>query len=227
MQAWHEIPFIQLPLLPDTEPDKCIHTTIRYYHHEPSWTVSRCTHHLYPKGWYLNPKYTIPGENHRWTGAEDSLLLEQIPHTNPPGIRALDSDGTKIDWYEVAHWMTHESRARNISYRQYTWRNCAYRYGRILSQIKNQTSGNGGPEGHTCVNPYGVLIPFAYPLHMPEYIHLDRELVPIGCEVDKAKNLGKRVNVQGIRSITGVGKWVMSDEGIGHVGRFIKLKEEL
>ncbi|KAL5346814.1 hypothetical protein ACLOAV_007957 [Pseudogymnoascus australis] len=218
MQSGQERPYIQLPPLPDTEPDMCIHTTIRHYHHEPRRSISRCTHYPHLSGSYLNPRYSIPESNQSWTGAEDSLLLEQMPHTEPPGIRALDSTGSKSPWHEVARRMTQESRARNISKRQYTESTCRCRYRLILCQIKNQIGGNRGPDGHKGVNPYGVLIPSGYALHMPLYIDLNRELVYIGFKQDEANPLENQVNVQRIRSVAGVGKWVMPDEGIGHAG---------
>ncbi|KFY97215.1 hypothetical protein V500_02184 [Pseudogymnoascus sp. VKM F-4518 (FW-2643)] len=213
MQARQERPFIQLPPLPNTEPDKCIHTTIRYYHYEPS-KANSSSHHLNPKLRYLNPRYTVPGRYMNWTGAEDSLLLEQIPHTEPHGLRDRKPENF---WHEVAWRMTQISRRRNISNREYTRNNCRRRYDAISKRIEDGINGNRWEDGHRGVNPYGNLIPSGYPLRMVPYIGLDRQLAHSNNYPRRQANLlRKTVNVQRIRSVIGVGKWVTPGRGTGH-----------
>lgn len=175
MQAGWEVSYIQLPPLPNNEPDKYIHTTIRYYHHKPSKAGSS-THHLNPELRYLNPRYTVPDFKMPWTGAEDSLLLEQIPHTAHHGLRDTSYPRPGDAWEEIACQMRDRSRERNISTRPYTRGECIQRYMDICKRIEDEANGISGPDGHRGVNPYGHLIPIGYPLHMNPIIGFDWQL---------------------------------------------------
>lgn len=144
-QAWQEDGFTMLPTLPNKEPDK--HRTLHHYHHRPNKYIHGSPHPNYLEGGYQNPRYTIPDTNSLWTGAEDSLLLEQIPHAAPPGIRAPYGFEMMASWPRIAYQMTKESREKNISIREYTPDSCEARYYVIFNQIANPHIGNKGPDG--------------------------------------------------------------------------------
>ncbi|KFY15036.1 hypothetical protein V492_02269 [Pseudogymnoascus sp. VKM F-4246] len=183
MQAWQEEHLIRLPPLPNNRPDQC--TTIRYYHYKPSRAHTYCRHSFYNAGPYLNPRYIIPHTGILWTGAEDSLLLEQIPHTMHPGTRTPYDPEPFGFWQLVATQMIRKSRERKISYRNYSQSKCRSRYQAICERVKNQEQN-----GHIGVNPYGRLIPSNYDLRMPPYIGLDAQLKP----PPKEKRLSKKVS---------------------------------
>ncbi|OBT44409.1 hypothetical protein VE00_05959 [Pseudogymnoascus sp. WSF 3629] len=144
-QPWQEDRFIMLPTLPNNEPDE--HRTLHHYHHRPNKYIHGSPHPNYPDREYQNPRYIIPDTNSPWTGAEDSLLLEQIPHTAPPGIRAPYGFQMMAFWPRIAQQMTRESRQKNISNREYTPDSCESRFHVIFKQIANPHIGNKGPDG--------------------------------------------------------------------------------
>lgn len=152
-QACQEERLIMLPTLPNNEPDN--HRTLHHYHHAPSKYIHGSPHPLYPEGQYQNPRYSIPDTDSPWTGAEDSLLLEQIPYANPPGIRARYGFEIMAFWPRISRQMIQESRAKNISNREYTPDSCEARYCVILSQIENPHIGNRAPDGDEGVSQIG------------------------------------------------------------------------
>ncbi|KFZ07449.1 hypothetical protein V501_06436 [Pseudogymnoascus sp. VKM F-4519 (FW-2642)] len=152
-QACQEERLIMLPTLPNNEPDN--HRTLHHYHHASSKYIHGSPHPLYPEGQYQNPRYSIPDTDSPWTGAEDSLLLEQIPYATPPGIRARYGFEILAFWPRISRQMTKESRAKKISNREYTPDNCEARYCVILSQIENPHIGNKAPDGDGGVSQIG------------------------------------------------------------------------
>ncbi|OBT88804.1 hypothetical protein VE02_03161 [Pseudogymnoascus sp. 03VT05] len=143
--AWQEDGLIMLPTLPNNEPDQ--QRTLHHYHHEPRKYIQGSPHPNYPEGEYHNPRYSIPDTDSPWTGAEDSLLLEKIPHAAPPGIRAPYGFEMMAFWPRISHQMTQKSREKNISNREYTPDSCAARYDIILDQLQNPHIGNRAPDG--------------------------------------------------------------------------------
>lgn len=199
---------IKLPPLPATKPDQCIHPTLCYYHLKPS-IIHRCIHYLYPAVKYVNQRYVIPTLYSPWTGAEDSLLLQHIPHTEPGGIGASLGYGQTISWSDIASRMTDWAYKLDITRRVFTGEVCRERYNVILYQYEN--NGMGVAEGHRGVNPYTTLIRVGDPCTLRTYRGLEDELA------GKKFYRGKRAIISGqgrdrlpgIRAIGGIGKGVM------------------